>query len=104
LKHLFGHGIIKTMKTYTLGRRDFLHYSALGAAMAATSTLAQGENKASLPQSAVPAETTVATQTDALVVGLLGLPRLRGEERQPSSMLFKLDKRPRWLAKTTRAE
>jgi hypothetical protein len=32
------------MKSNTLGRRDFLHCSALGAACAATSTLAQGEN------------------------------------------------------------
>jgi len=57
------------MKLNTLGRRDFLHYSALGAACAATSTLAQGENTDTLPQAVTPAEATLTTETDVLIVG-----------------------------------
>jgi len=57
-----------TMKSNTLVRRDFLHYSALGAALAATSTFAQGE-KVALPQSAPAADGAVTTEVDVLVVG-----------------------------------
>jgi FAD dependent oxidoreductase len=57
------------MKLNTLGRRDFLHYSALGAACAATSTLAQGENTSTPPHAVTPAEATLTTETDVLVVG-----------------------------------
>jgi len=56
------------MNLKTLGRRDFLHYSALGAACAATSTLAQGENTSTPPHAVTPAEATI-TETDVLVVG-----------------------------------
>jgi hypothetical protein len=57
------------MKSITLGRRDFLHYSALGAACAATSTLAQGENTTPRPQAAGGATPAITTETDVLVVG-----------------------------------
>jgi FAD dependent oxidoreductase/FAD binding domain len=57
------------MKKRDLGRRDFLRYSALGAACATTSTLAQGEKTTTLPQAVTPAEATVTTETDVLIVG-----------------------------------
>lgn len=57
------------MKSNTLGRRDFLHYSALGAACAATSTLAQGEQTTTRPPAAGGAEPILTTETDVLVVG-----------------------------------
>jgi hypothetical protein len=57
------------MKLNTLGRRDFLRYSALGTACAATSTIAQGEKTTPLPQAIAPAEAAVTTETDVLIVG-----------------------------------
>jgi len=57
------------MKDSHIERREFMHYSAACAALAATSTIALGSNVPPVPQPAGKADATVTAEADVLVVG-----------------------------------